>query len=204
MSNNEKDFREESLELKPQKRLLSFMLSNKVPPLPLDEERKQYPEKRVNLLSRIFFLWLLPVLNTGYKRTLKPEDMFKLTDDIRIETMYARFYKILEASLKKAKQKHIVQKCKERGETVETNSVDEEDDMSDFKLPKALTVIAVLKTFKWQYLKSCFYLALANGGMTANPLQTKKLISYVEMKSLGYETGMGKALVIHSVVQVLY
>lgn len=134
------------------------------------------------------------MLNTGYKRTLKPEDMFKLTDDIRIETMYARFYKILEASLKKAKQKHIVQKCKERGETVETNSVDEEDDMSDFKLPKALTVIAVLKTFKWQYLKSCFYLALANGGMTANPLQTKKLISYVEMKSLGYETGIGKGL----------
>lgn len=194
MSNNEKDCREESLELKPQKRLLSFMLSNKVPPLPLDEERKQYPEKRVNLLSRIFFWWLLPVLNTGYKRTLKPEDMFKLTDDIRIETMYARFYKILEASLKKAKQKHIVRKCKERGETVETSSVDEEDDMSDFKLPKALTVLAVLKTFKWQYLKSCFYLALANGGMTANPLQTKKLISYVEMKALGYETGIGKGL----------
>ena len=196
MANYEKDSHSlESLELEPQRRLLSFMLSKKVPPLPLDEERKLFPEKRVNILSRIFFLWLFPVLNTGYKRTLKPEDMFKLTDEIRIETMYAKFSNILEESLKKAKQKHILEKCKERGENVENSSIDEEDDMKDFKLPKPLTVLAILKTFKWQYLKACFYLALANGGMTANPLQTKKLISYVEMKALGYETGIGKGLV---------
>mmetsp|Transcript_1249 Transcript_1249/g.1271 ORF Transcript_1249/g.1271 Transcript_1249/m.1271 type:complete len:1427 (+) Transcript_1249:173-4453(+) len=195
MANNEKDSHNlESLELKPQRRLLSFMLSKKVPPLPLDEERKLFPEKRVNFLSRIFFWWLFPVLNTGYKRTLKPEDMFKLTDDIRIETMYARFSKILEESLKKAKKKHLLKKCNERGENLENSSVDEEDDMKDFKLPKPLTVFALLKTFKWQYIKACLYLALANGGMTANPLQTKKLISYVEMKAVGYEIGIGKGL----------
>lgn len=195
MANNEKD--PPSLEsggLKPLKRLLSFMLSKKVPPLPLEDERKDFPEKKANILSKIFFWWLFPVLNAGYKRTLYAEDMFKLTEDLQIESMYLRFSQIWRSRLENAQRKHIMNKCKERGETPDNSSVDEYEDLNDFKLPKTLTVFALFATFKWQYLAACFYLALANGGLTANPLQTKKLIQYVELKAMGIEMGVGKGL----------
>ncbi|CAX44186.1 oligomycin resistance ATP-dependent permease, putative [Candida dubliniensis CD36] len=180
--------------LQRQKRLLSFMLSKKVPPVPTEDERKPYPASSANIFSRMFFWWLSPVMKSGYKRTLQPDDLFYLTDDIKVQHMADTFYRYMTEDIAKAQQQHIIEKCKERGETLENSSVDSDTDLQDFKLSKFLTVWALAKTFKWQYTWACICLTLSNVGQTTLPLLSKKLIEYVELKALGHETGIGKGI----------
>lgn len=181
-------------DVRPQKRLLSRVLSKKVPPIPLDDERKPYPHKSANIISQIFFWWLFPVMNAGYKRTLTSQDLFTLPDDVKVETMANKFYKSFEIRSSKARVKHIQKKCKARGENLGNSSVDAEDDLADYQLPKTVPIFALLDTFWWQYLTASIFLVLANGGMTCNPLLSKHLIKYVELKAYGHETGVGKGV----------
>lgn len=180
--------------VRPQKRLLSRVLSKKVPPIPLQDERKQYPEQSANIMSRIFFWWLSPVMRAGYKRTLVAEDLFTLTDDTKVDHMANKFYRSFEVRSSRARINHIKEKCKARGETLQSSSVDTDQDLEDYVLPKSVAILAVWDTFWWQYLSAGIFLVLANGGMTCNPLLSKKLIKYVEMKAYGYETGVGKGV----------
>ncbi|KAG5419108.1 hypothetical protein I9W82_002875 [Candida metapsilosis] len=182
------------LSLERQKRLLSFLMSKKVPPVPTQEERKPYPGSRANFIKQIFFWWLSPIMKTGYQRTLQPDDLFYLTDDIKVQKMAEDFYRYMSHDIDRARQKHIAGKCSERGETLETTSVPPEDDLKDFQLSKFLTVWALAKTFKWQYTWACVCLALSNAGQTTMPLLSKKLIKYVELKAYGQEPGIGKGL----------
>ncbi|KAI5966908.1 uncharacterized protein KGF55_000317 [Candida pseudojiufengensis] len=184
----------QQLSLQRQKRLVSFMFSKKVPHIPTQDERKPYPQHSANIISQLFFWWLAPVMKTGYKRTLQPDDLFYLTNDIKVEKMADDFYGYMTKDIEKARENHIIEKCKERGETLTNSTVDPEIDLKDFKLSKFITVWALAKTFKWQYLFACTCLALSNAGQTTMPLLTKKLIQYVEMKALGHETGIGKGL----------
>lgn len=177
-----------------QKRLLSFLMSKKVPPVPTQQERKPYPGSRANFIKQIFFWWLSPVMKTGYQRTLQPDDLFYLTDDIKVQKMADDFYRYMTHDIDRARQKHIAEKCAERNETPETTSVDPEEDLKDFQLNKFLTVWALAKTFKWQYTWACVCLALSNAGQTTLPLLSKKLIKYVELKAFGSEPGIGKGL----------
>ncbi|EDK44206.1 hypothetical protein LELG_02385, partial [Lodderomyces elongisporus NRRL YB-4239] len=185
---------ENQQQLQRQKRLLSIFFSKHVPHVPTEDERKPYPQNSANFLWRIFFWWLSPVMKTGYTRTLQPEDLFYLTDDIKVQTMADNFYRYMTNDIERAKQKWVAEKCKKRGETLETSSVDPEQDLKDFELSKFLTVWALAKTFKWQYTWACVCLALSNAGQTTMPLLTKKLIRYVELKAMGDETGIGKGL----------
>ena len=94
-------------ELKNEKRLFSWMFSKKVPPLVLEEERKSYPWKQANLLKRMIFLWVWPILIKGYKRCLVPSDLWYLTDNIKVETMHEEFQRHLDKILSKQEKKHI-------------------------------------------------------------------------------------------------
>lgn len=87
-----------------QKRLFSFLFSKKVPPIPQDDERKVFPERRVNIISQFMFYWMNPILAVGYKRTLQYEDCFKLDDEQKIDKLYQDFVTYLE-TLKKDDKK---------------------------------------------------------------------------------------------------
>ncbi|KAI5952854.1 hypothetical protein KGF54_003721 [Candida jiufengensis] len=188
------ELEDQQLSLQRQKRLLSFMFSKKVPHIPTQDERKPYPQSTANFISQLFFWWLSPVMKTGYKRTLQPDDLFYLTDDIKVEKMANDFYGYMIKDIDSARSKHIAEKCKERGQSLENSTVDPELDLKDFKLSKFITVWALAKTFKWQYLFACTCLALSNAAQTTMPLLTKKLIQYVEYKAMGRELGIGKGL----------
>ncbi|KAK6465435.1 P-loop containing nucleoside triphosphate hydrolase protein [Scheffersomyces coipomensis] len=178
-------------DLQRQKRMLSMFFSKNIPHLPTDEERKVYPERSSNYLSRMFFWWLSPVMHTGYKRTLEPEDLFKLSEDIKVENMALRFKSIVYQDIEKARKNHIIEKCKARGETFETTPVDRKVDLEDFKMPKLLTVWALLKTFKYQYFGACVFLTINNVGQTTNPLLTKRLIQFVTDRAYGLPENIG-------------
>lgn len=184
----------ESNDVKRQDRFLSVLFPKKAPPVPTDEERVAYPEKTTNILSRVFFWWLFPVMKSGYLRTLEPQDLYTLPNDIKVDTMAQRFYKVFDQRFTKAQDSHVNKKIKERKETLETTTKTRSEDLEDFKLPKFTTIGAIFIAWKWQYFKACVFLTLSSVGQTTNPLLIKKLIQYVEYKSLGIELGVGKGI----------
>lgn len=179
---------EQNNEVIPQKRLLTPFMLRKIPPVPDHENRQEYPERTANWLSHVFFWWLFPVMQRGYKRTLVPDDLFALPDRMKVETMTAKFYDIFYRDYEKSKRKFVAKQLKKNPD------MSEEQAEQEFTAPKFLTMFAIIKTFKWQYFFACLSLALAQGGFTTNPLLSKKLIQYVELKALGMDTGVGKGI----------
>ena len=177
-----------------QNRLLSSLFSKELPPIPEDDERPEHPERDANFFSKIFFWWMIPVMNTGYKRTLTPKDLFTLSDDIKVETMAARFMAIFTLDVERAKLKHVKKKCKKRGETLESSSVDFDTDVEDFKVSPIMFFFTIWKTYKYQYFAASVCLAIANSAQAVNPLLFKKLITYVGLKAYGIEQGVGKGV----------
>lgn len=199
-------------QVKPQKRLLTPFLLKKVPPIPEENERKLFPRK-VNIFSRVFFWWLMPIMSVGYKRTVVEQDMFVLTDDLKVETFAKDFERHLQTRIEKARAKHIAKKAKQRAKLIAEGAsasdshddiMDPEKDLDDLKLPKYIAGYALLQTFAFQYGLAVFFLALSGSASTLSPLLTRKLITYVELKSLGVpeSTGQGVGLAIGAALLV--
>ncbi|CAH6720013.1 oligomycin resistance ATP-dependent permease Yor1p [[Candida] jaroonii] len=167
---------EEQPELKLEKRWFTFLLSKEVPPIPTSEERKPYPESTSNIFNRVLFSWIIPVMNVGYKRTLVPEDLFYLTDDVKVDTLTNDFYKYFEQEVTKAKKKYLKAQGKQIGDI-------DEDDLKDFELSSFLTIRALFKTFKWRYSFALISLIISQSSQTLNPLIIKKLIYFVETRA---------------------
>lgn len=133
-------------------------------------------------------------MRTGYKRTLQTEDLYVLNDDIKVKTMADRFEQNLAMRLEKARADHIAKKCKERNESPEASSVSPDDDLEDFEPPKFAVLWSILYTFRLQFGLACLWCTLANSGQACNPLLSKKLISFVERRVMGYENAVGKGV----------
>lgn len=162
-----------SLESQPQlhneKRLFSWLFSKKVPLIPAEEERKEYPWQKTNFIKRMGFWWLWPVLKKGYKRTLHPDDLFVLTPELKVEYMYEQWEKHMNKIV---------------------GGIEESKPWPRYAIPLALFL-----TFKWQYTFSCICLALAFVCIATSPLVTRQLIDFVEYKYFGvyttYNRGIG-------------
>lgn len=126
-------------------------------------------------------------MKPGYKRTLEPADLFKLTDDLKVNTMTETFLRNFDQLLAKAKQKHLEAKFK-------LNGSNQPEDMEDFEVPKYIVVWAILYTFGRRFFLACMFLTLSNVAAATNPLLLKKLIAFVEVKALGLEHHMGKGI----------
>ncbi|EDK39464.2 hypothetical protein PGUG_03562 [Meyerozyma guilliermondii ATCC 6260] len=158
-------------ELKNEKRLFSWMFSKKVPPLVSEEERKSYPWKQANLLKRMIFLWVWPILIKGYKRCLVPSDLWYLTDNIKVETMHEEFQRHLDKILSKQEKKHIAKHGSSEG----------------FEWPVWSIPLAIYYTFQFQYTSSCIFLGLSFCCQALSPLLTRRLIDFVEYRYYGFE-----------------
>lgn len=134
------------------------------------------------------------MMNIGYKRTVEPDDLFYMPEDLKTEVYEEQYHAIFTRRFNQAKANHLLEKCKSRGETLETTSVDPHEDMKDFKVPKSLNLWAIMETFKWRYAFSCVCLVIANGGSVCSPLLTKKLIQFVEKKAYGVELSNGQGV----------
>ncbi|CAK7906346.1 oligomycin resistance ATP-dependent permease Yor1p [[Candida] anglica] len=152
-----------------ERRLLSHFFPDEVPPIPTDEERTWFPEKTCNVFRKISFWWLNPVLKTGYMRTLRDEDLFKLTPEITTDAMAARYYKFLE------KRKH-----------------------GQSEITRNMLVLAAMDTFFKQFSLSCVFLSISGCCLTLNALLVKELILYVSRSGTlkAYPEGKGVGLAI--------
>lgn len=56
----------------------------------LPEYSNTSTELRSSLFSRVFFLWLIPVLTTGFKGVIYPEDLPAINEKLSSESLTAR------------------------------------------------------------------------------------------------------------------
>lgn len=152
-------------------------------------------------------------MTVGYKRTVVAQDMFYLTEDLKVETMARRFEENLAKRMAVARAKHIKAKAKMRarlasdGYNKDENDhiMDPEKDLDDFKPPKFVAAVALLQTFAFQYGLACFFLTMSGCGSTLSPLLTRKLIIYVQDRTVNVSssTGQGVGLAIGTALVVL-
>lgn len=150
---------------RPVKRLMTPFLSKNVPELPTESQRKPYPLYKANLLSKCFFIWLIPLLNTGYKRTLQQQDLWYLDEDTSIEFVYGRF----ESNLAKNVEKYHL-----KNPDLENKN----------EIPRFAVILAILQTFKWEYITSILLRIIGNVFVVFSPLVSKYLISFIQDRAL--------------------
>ncbi|KAG7195029.1 uncharacterized protein KQ657_004142 [Scheffersomyces spartinae] len=156
------------------KRMFSWMFTSKIPPVTLPQDRKPYPWKSSNFLWRTFFWWFWPILYKGYLRTLEPDDLFKLTEDLKVENMHSKFEKNLSKRIEAKRAQYIKNK-------------QPHPDMTKFEWSKMLIPLALFDTFRFQYTMSCIYLVLAYTTQSVSPLITRRLIDFVTYRYYGLE-----------------
>lgn len=176
-------------EIYPQKRMFSFLHSKKIKEVPQrDDERPVYPMLHANPLSFIYFWWVTSVIKTGYKRTIQPNDLFKMDEKLSIERLYAEFQKNMDWYFEKTRKQYL-----EEHPNATENELIENVKLPNFTLPKAL-----LFTFKRQFFLACLFALLANCASGFNPMVTKRLIEFVERKAIFHGTkvnaGIGYAI----------
>lgn len=174
--------------IKPVKRLMTPFLSKKVPAVPDESERKTLPLLTKDIFSRIFFTWLIPLFNRGYKRTLEANDLWRLDNRLSIDSTYPRFQHHLNEIIRKHRLK--------TGQ--------------ESYIPKSAIIKALFYTFKWEYLfaiaaTTCNFICQVTA-----PVLVKKLIDVVETKvllpdsSINYGIGYVFGIVILLALSVLF
>ncbi|CCF57647.1 hypothetical protein KAFR_0C06510 [Kazachstania africana CBS 2517] len=162
-------------EIFPQKRLFSFLHSKKIKEVPTnDDERPIYPFFHANIISRTFVWWVMPILKVGYKRTIQPNDLFRMDPYFSIEKMSSDFDKNMDYYFQKTYNKY----------RKEHPNATEDEVYEHAKLPKLTVFKALFWTFKRQYITSCICAILANCASAFNPMITKRLLEFVERKAV--------------------
>ncbi|CAH2353565.1 oligomycin resistance ATP-dependent permease Yor1p [[Candida] railenensis] len=160
-------------EYEPQRRLLSRFIKGEYP-IPTEEERQPHGYAKANLLSKIFFWWVTPILKTGYSRTIRPRDLFYLTDDLKIANMAREFDENLQAR---------VAVCRHAWES------DPANEGKPFRTwPKLTLAKTVVSTLRHDVVKATVLGSLCIIFMSLMPLLMKQLLKFVEAYELPYST----------------
>ncbi|AMD21977.1 HFR122Cp [Eremothecium sinecaudum] len=165
----------------PQKRIFRAVHSKKIPPVPDPCERKVYPMRRANPLSRLFFFWLMPLLKVGYRRTLQPNDLWAIDPKMSVESNYRIFDKHLSKYVDEARNKYAKEHPDASWDEVVANA----------KLKDKVLIKALFWTFKWQYSRSIFYCVLGSMLGTIQPLLMKRIIEAINPANNSIGPGIG-------------
>lgn len=171
-------------QLKNEKRWFSFFFSKDVPPIPTEDERQPYPWLSAPLYSQLVFMWLWPIIKKGYKRTLVPDDLWYLPEELTVQDMHKRFRENLESVLRKDRAKKLRKMQKARH-----GSVDHLD-THKYQWPMYAIPYALFLTFKWKYSLLCFFLACSFACQACAPLITRRIIDYVTYSYYGVENSV--------------
>ncbi|VEU19621.1 DEKNAAC100393 [Brettanomyces naardenensis] len=175
--------------IQPQRRMLTPLLIDKnVTPIPKDNsERIEFPFRNTNIFSEVSFSWCNPILKVGYRRTLEPEDLYRIPPgsrydvQVKSDTFITAFYKRKTDAETKYMNSHGV-------EDTEANR-NRLRDLPDFKYPKNLVLRALCDTFKYDYGLAISIKLVGDIASAMNSLLVRGLISYVSEKALGLNPG---------------
>lgn len=141
----------------PQKRLFTPLLTKSLPEIPADDsQRKIIPAHRFGPLNFFFFHWVASILKVGYKRTIQPNDLFRLNTNQTIQKLHLDFEKNWQPVVEKHK--------------------------SGQKIRKIELILVIAKTFYFELGLSVLYGILGNAATACLPFVSKHLIQFVEEK----------------------
>lgn len=135
-----------------------------------------------------------PILKIGYARTLTNNDLYTLTEEMKVDYYIKKYEENLANEVKTAKENHVKNKRKGRNESLTSSSILEEEDLKDFAMTKFNLLFVILRTFKGNLIKATLYCVFAFLGFASTPLVSKELTNYVEYKSMGSNIHIGKGL----------
>lgn len=174
------------------RRLYSFLFPPKPIPVPTEAERKPYAEEKANWFSQLYFWWLTPLMNTGYRRTLTENDLFQLTDRMRVQLLTDLF----DANFRMVVSRHKRNHLKAKG--IDCPDVDlslgDVEGLEDFKVPDFFLAEVLFRTFTKDILISMLLALLTLCGYTTSPLVTKELIKFVQEKTAGLPVNVGRGV----------
>ncbi|CAI8497975.1 unnamed protein product [Pichia kudriavzevii] len=167
----------------PQKRLLTpLLLDKRPPPIPTEDERIEFPFRNTNLFSETFFTWCLPLMRTGYRRTVQSEDLYKIprgsTYDVerRTQIFMDHFNKLKDTVEREFMRKHSIEDTPTNREALPSLGI---------KYPPYLVLLALYKTYAWNYTLAVVCKGLGDFTLGMNTLQIRHLIEYVHNKANG-------------------
>lgn len=172
----------------PQKRLYTpFLLDKTIPPIPTEEERIKFPFRRTNIISELFYLWCVPIFEVGYRRTIQPEDLYKIEKgslydvERRTEVFHHYHNKIIaDVEYKYLKRNGL-------DDTQENRRLLRED--PNFSYPRTMSLKALYFTFFREYNVSCLCKFTGDIASGLNTLQIRHLIEYVHHRASGEKMG---------------
>ncbi|GMG39958.1 unnamed protein product [Ambrosiozyma monospora] len=192
--NSDTDIEKQGLEgLQLQKRLLTpFLIDKKVPPIPLESERAKYQYRETNFLSQLFFLWCLPILNVGYRRTIEPEDLYRIDSESQFDSnnQANTFYKHFENQKRKNElsylKKHHIEDTPESRASLKNDP--------NFKYSEWLVFFAVYHTLAKEVWDVIISKSIGDIAADLNPLLIKAFITYIHEKATGKTTSISMVL----------
>lgn len=168
-----------------QKRLFSFLRSKKIPNIPEnDSQRKDYAYYDANIFSKIFFLWCIPLVKIGYKRTIQPQDLYKLKPKMKVESLTKCFYKHWNNEVARLILLYREKHPEEDYPSFNTQKEEFHYFYGKLEPTKFSLVKTLFFTLKEKHLRALIYVILGNCAASLNPLVTKRLINFVEAKQL--------------------
>lgn len=188
----------------PQERLFTpFLLDKETPPIPEEDERIQFPFRRTNVFSETFYLWCLPILHTGYRRTIQAADLYQIKKGslYDVERRTESFLNYFNNEKAKNEIKYLK---KLNLDDTPTNRENLKFD-PNFKYPKSMTLKALYFTFFRDYNGSVLFKTLGDFAAGLNTLQIRHLINYVSNKANGIPVGnSGYGLAVGVAILVLF
>lgn len=171
--------------IKPQKRLLTpFLLDKRCTPIPEDDdERVEYPFRATNFFSEIFFNWCGPILKVGYRRTLCPQDLYKISPGTQFDTNVRAkmFSKAIKKRKAAAESKHLAEHNIE--DTLDNRKALIHD--PTFKYPEYLLLWALHDVFKYHFDTTLIIKFMGDVAACLNTLLVRRLINAVAKRYAG-------------------
>lgn len=155
-------------------RLFTPLIPSKkrLPLVPSEEERNEFPAYKTNWISRLFLLWLLPLYNTGYLRTITQHDLWYLGDEFSLEATYPEFKQNFERNVINFKTKNP----------------------DALTLPPSVISSTLFRTFRFKYTVSIILKNIADCLLAFTPLVTRNLISFVQEKTADPSIHVGRGI----------
>ncbi|GAA6031091.1 hypothetical protein JCM8097_004000 [Rhodosporidiobolus ruineniae] len=153
-----------------------WWLSKPRDPFPSLDAAEPMPLAGANFFSKMLFLWIQPILTTGYQRTLVPTDLWKIPEDMEASVLTDR----LMANFNKRREKiEAWNKAIDDG-TYKPGAI--KAAWWRFRKTEGKRKVGMAKalsdTFFWEFWLAGILKVISDGLLVTSPLVTRRLITF--------------------------
>ncbi|WWD20530.1 hypothetical protein CI109_105006 [Kwoniella shandongensis] len=178
------------------------------------------PESKANLLSRLVFHWVTPIMRAGYTRPLEIDDLWTLTNDLECKTIANQIQTNLNGNAQTKVRRFrfpMTRKVVSNKDCTDDNLTDDEEKKTSVvgvneRQGNISLIRAMYRTVWWKWWKAVLFKGIAAALQITSPLMTKLLIDQLTLahnsaqvspagqaqselpKPIGYSIGLAFAL----------